>query len=351
MNPRRQRAVVLRVVDWFGANARDLPWRRVNAHGRRDPYRSLVSEMMLQQTQVSRVIEKFDAFLKRFPTVQSLASAREQSVLAAWSGLGYYRRARHLHGAAKMIVMNHAGEVPQEVASLRTLPGVGRYTAGAIASLVFNQPEPIVDGNVARVLLRLEGEAQSQASKAGEHWLWSTAEKLAHRAHRESRAAAFNEGLMELGAVVCKPIGPRCEACPLASLCAARRLGLTETIPPPKAPTTKQNLYYDCALVQDDLGRLLVDRRPDDGLWAGLWQPPTLERKRQAARKQDIERWVGSPIEQVDSFEHLTSHRRVYFRLWRPAEPAMVDLPGEWLSRRRIARLALSSPHRRILLA
>lgn len=350
VTPRRCSAVTRRVADWFQENARDLPWRKTNSRGRRDPYRSLVSEAMLQQTQVSRALEKFDAFLTRFPTVRSLASAKEERVLEAWSGLGYYRRAKHLHKAAQAIVADHAGEVPQDTTALMKLPGVGRYTAGAIASLVFGEPEPIVDGNVARVLLRLEGKTLDPIASAAGAWLWSTAASLAQRAHRDANVAAFNEGLMELGALVCKPTGPTCKACPLASLCVARRLGLTETIPHAKAQTKKKTLYYDCALVEDDRGRRLVERRPDDGLWAGLWQPPTLERQSRPAAKKEIEQWIGSMIEKVDSFDHLTSHRRVRFRIWRVERHAAVQLAGRWLNRGRLARLALASPHRRILL-
>jgi len=188
----------------------------------RDPYFSLVSELMLQQTQVARVIEKFTEFVGRFPTVEALARADEGGVLAVWSGLGYYRRARHLHRAAREIVARFEGRVPTTVEELMTLPGVGRYTAGAVASMVFGRAEPLVDGNVARVLVRIEGRECSAAE--GVAWAWERAGELVRIAEAPKGQSAkrsllgpgvFNEGLMELGAVVCVPRGPRCGVCPV----------------------------------------------------------------------------------------------------------------------------------------
>jgi A/G-specific adenine glycosylase len=171
---KRDKGIVRRICTWFAASARDLPWRAVDPKtGRRDPYRSLVSEFMLQQTQVSRVLEKFEPFLARFPDVAALAKADLGEVLSAWSGLGYYRRARHLHGAAKAVMNDFDAQVPQVIERLMSLPGVGRYTAGAIASMVFGQPQPLVDGNVARVLLRVEGRELS--APEGLAWAWTRA--------------------------------------------------------------------------------------------------------------------------------------------------------------------------------
>lgn len=347
----RDSAIVRRLVRWFDANARDLPWR-AHVGGRRDPYASLVSEAMLQQTQVSRVLEKYEDFMKRFPTVTSLARARDEQVLAAWSGLGYYRRARNLHLAAKQIVERHGGRTPQDVPSLLALAGVGRYTAGAIASIVFNQPAPIVDGNVARALLRIEGERLDPSTRDGSAYLWRRAEELAQRAARAKDAspARFNEGLMELGALVCKPVNPRCGACPLASLCVARERGVIEEIPVAKPSAKVKRVHHECVIVEDERGRRLVERRADGGLWAGMWQPPTLEADGRAPSLRQIEAWLGTRIVRVNAFRHQTSHRSVQFRVWRAAPPAKLDGERVWRTRRQIESLALSNPHRRILL-
>ncbi|MFG0315432.1 MAG: A/G-specific adenine glycosylase, partial [Phycisphaerales bacterium] len=204
MTPAPDDAALTRALEaWFRASARELPWRTDT----RDPYRSLVSELMLQQTQVSRVIEKFGPFLERFPTVEALAAAPEDDVLAAWSGLGYYRRARLLHACAKAIVEHHDGVVPDSLDDLLELPGIGRYTAGAIASMVFGQRAPIVDGNVARVLLRVHNKPVPQTEKTTIDWAWQRAEELVGAC---DDPAVFNEAMMELGATVCVPKGPRC---------------------------------------------------------------------------------------------------------------------------------------------
>lgn len=268
---------------WFSRNARELPWRTTP----RDPWRALVAEAMLQQTQVSRVAGAgpgaepgaFARFVARFPTPASLASADEAEVLALWAGLGYYRRARHLHAAAKAIVERHAGRVPDDPAALRALPGVGRYTAGAIASIVFGRPEPIVDGNVRRVLLRVAGRDANPASRETEAWAWARAARFVEASQRPG---AFNEGLMELGATVClpAPASPRCEACPWARACRARALGLEDRIPRAKRPPRRGVLHLLVVVVRDGRGRLLLERRGPGGLWPGLWQPPTLESRR-----------------------------------------------------------------------
>jgi len=345
----RDRKIVDRLAHWFERNRRDLPWRSPT---RRNAYHALVSEAMLQQTQVSRVLESFDRFIARFPTIESLARAREASVLAAWSGLGYYRRARSLHRAAKQIVAEHHGVVPADAETLRTLPGVGRYTAGAIASIVFNNPEPIVDGNVARVLLRVEGETIDPSSREGDDWLWSRSRRLVNRAASTpgARVGAFNEGLMELGALVCKPAGPTCDVCPLSSLCRSRRLGLTDTIPKPKPAARKRTIHHACVLVENKSGRRLVTRRRDDGLWAGMWQPPTLESARREPTRRDIQQWLGAPAVRIAQFDHQTTHRLVRFTVWRPREPLSAPPTGQWRTPGQIANLALSNPHRRILL-
>jgi A/G-specific adenine glycosylase len=268
--PSADQAITRKLSAWFRKHARDLPWRTIP----RDPYLSLVSELMLHQTQVSRVLEKFPAFIERFPTIHALASAPEERILEAWSGLGYYRRASLLQSAARAIVEDHDGKLPQTLAALQQLPGLGRYTAGALASIVFNQPAPIVDGNVTRVLLRLDGKPLRHASKQATDHAWSRAESLVRRA---AHPAAFNEGLMELGALVCTPKNPRCEACPLKTHCRARAANTQHKIPLPKQQGKRETLHLAACIITNKQGRVLLERRPPTGLWPGLWQPPTIE--------------------------------------------------------------------------
>ncbi len=194
-----------RLLLWYEANARDLPWRRD-----RDPYRVWLSEVMLQQTRVAAVVDHYQRFLKRFPTIEKLAAAREASVLAVWSGLGYYRRARMLHAASKKIVTEHSGKFPESSAALRTLPGIGRYTAAAIASIAFDEPIAVVDGNVERVLQRVLGK------RLADEEIWKVAQELI----TERKPGDSNQAMMELGATVCLPRQPKCLACPVLELCA-----------------------------------------------------------------------------------------------------------------------------------
>lgn len=345
--PRRltDRAIAKRIVAWFERSARDLPWRT----DPRDPYRALVSEAMLQQTQVSRVLEKYQPFLDRFPTAAALAEADEDDVLAAWSGLGYYRRARLLQGAARKIVEDHGGKVPSDVDELRSLPGVGRYTAGAIASIVFDRSAPIVDGNVSRVLLRFEGKDAGAGDPEAVAWSWDRAASLAEAAAKQDSVAIFNEGLMELGATVCLPAGPRCEKCPLKSACVARKEGSQEEIPRARPRAKRKTVHHAVALIESERGEILVEKRPSTGLWAGMWQPPALERDDRPATASELAAWLGAPLpERIGSFTHLTTHRTVEFTVWGAAGP--VDpARGRWREPSEVAALALSNPHRRIL--
>jgi len=321
----------------------------------RDPYLSLVSEFMLQQTQVSRVQEKFGPFIGRFPTVGALARAREQDVLAAWSGLGYYRRARLLHGAARAIVAEHGGVVPRDAAVLRGLPGVGRYTAGAIASIVFGVREPIVDGNVARVLLRVHGRELAAADPAAVKFAWDGAADVVRHARSPG---VVNEGLMELGAVVCTARGARCGVCPLRRLCAARRAGLVERIPAPREMAARRPVCVESAVIRDARGRVLMQRRGKSGMWASMWQLATLERDGArwpaADARQSLESWLGvEGLRSAGRFVHVTSHREVRVRVWSAARPVgRAYRPGPglvWKTAAGMARLGVSSLQRRVL--
>lgn len=353
----RDAAIVLRLAAWFDAEARDLPWRRPPARRspggpRRDPYRALVSEFMLQQTQVSRVIERFGPFLARFPSARALAAASEREVLAAWSGMGYYRRARLLHRAAKEIVARFGGRVPREAEELRSLPGVGRYTAGAIASLVFERPEPIVDGNVQRVLMRLDGIDADPGANDTLDGVWARAAALASRAHRAGVVAAFNEGLMELGAVICTPRSPRCGGCPLASRCLARATGRQGLIPRPKPRPERALRRHDVIVVADSRRGVLVERRPSRGLWANMWQAITIESDgRHAPSSKELAAATGvEALREVERFEAALTHRRILFVVWRGRlKPRGRPIRGEFVPPGAMADLPMSNPQRRVL--
>ena len=263
--PAAVRGIVRRLERWYDAHRRDLPWRRT-----RSPYRIWVAEIMLQQTTVRAVVPHYRRFLRRFPSLRALAAARPDRVLAAWSGLGYYRRARHLHAAARRIARRHGGRFPRDFDAILALPGVGRYTAGAIASTAYGHPRPVVDGNVARVLMRLEGLRGDPRSSAVTRRMWERAESLVRAA---ADAGTLNQALMELGATVCLPAAPACPRCPLASGCAARAAGLQAKIPPPRRlpPATRR---HATVILVGNGGRLLMRRRRRPGLMQGLWDFP-----------------------------------------------------------------------------
>ncbi len=314
--------------DWYVREHRPLAWRP--APGQRgEPYAVLVSEAMLQQTQVATVEPYFDRFMKRFATVESLAAADEADVLHVWQGLGYYRRARHLHRAAKMIVDEHGGRMPSTADALIHLPGVGRYTAGAIASIAFGERTPILDGNVARVLARLFGIDASIDEPATKAALWSLAERVV-----AGRLAAgdLNQAMMELGARRCTPRGPKCPRCPVRGFCAAAQAGRAEQLPVRSGRRAPKAVTHRVIAVQRGR-RWLFERRGDVGLWAGMWQMPTFEggaqepgagRNAAEPRRFAAESFVAERFgvdlgeaRAVGRFEHVTTHRRIAFVVHR----------------------------------
>ncbi|TWT99324.1 A/G-specific adenine glycosylase [Botrimarina colliarenosi] len=259
-----KRAFRRRLLAWYGKHARDLPWRRS-----RDPYRVWVSEVMLQQTQVDTVRPYFERFTTAFPTVAALAAADEQDVLRLWEGLGYYRRARSLHAAAKQVVAEHDGKMPGDVATLLTLPGIGRYTAGAIVSIAYDKSAPILEANTIRLFTRLVAYDGEPTSSAGQRRLWGLAEELLPA----KEVARFNQALMELGALVCTPVEPKCDACPVEKLCRARAEGSVNRL----APTTKKLKFSDAreaAVVVRKGATVLVRQCAEGERWAGLWDFP-----------------------------------------------------------------------------
>lgn len=334
MSRKRDAAITAKLSTWFSHAARDLPWRN-----RRTGYSALVSEAMLQQTQVSRVIEKYQAFMKRFPTVRKLAEAEEQDVLAIWQGLGYYRRARHLHAAARAVMREHKGRVPRSAAALRTLPGVGTYTAGAIASIAFDQREAIVDGNVHRVLARLDADASLTRDSA-----WPRAAALVREAHSPG---VFNEALMELGATICTPRTPRCDQCPLQAHCRARRSNRQQELPAVKSAAARQVMHHHAVVISRN-GSLLVQQRGATGLWAGLWQVPTIESQTELDEPAVVSQ-LQVPVTSTmhcGSFTHHLTHRAVTFHVYAATSRAR---RGRWVSRSEIEQVPMSSAQRRVL--
>jgi A/G-specific adenine glycosylase len=253
-----------RLLAWYGDHARDLPWRRS-----RDPYRVWVSEIMLQQTQVATVRDYFERFVAKFPDVHALAAADERQVLRLWEGLGYYRRARQMYAAAKQLSSDHAGSFPRDVDALQSLPGIGRYTAGAIASIAFDQRAAILEANTIRLLSRLIAYRDDPLKAAGQRVLWQTAADILP----QKNVARFNQALMELGSLVCTPTNPNCDECPLAGVCRARAAGLQQMIPQAKAKQTYTELREAAVIIRRN-GRVLMRECGPNERWAGLWDFP-----------------------------------------------------------------------------
>jgi A/G-specific adenine glycosylase len=305
------------LIAWYRRARRTLPWREEPT-----PYRVWVAEIMAQQTRLETVQPYFERFLARFPTPAALATAPLDEVLALWSGLGYYRRARLLHQAARLVVARHAGELPSRPEALRALPGVGRYTAGAIASVAFGLPEPVLDGNVKRVLSRLLDLPLAVDSAAGERRLWAEAEALVRSSDDPS---ALNQGLMELGALVCMPSTPACPACPLRDACRALRAGSVARRPV-RAPRREPRIQPMATLVVRRAdGAVLLRKNPPEGLFGGLWSVPLLAcaASESGARRaaEELVRSLGPGLGVVElspgrppRLEHVLTHRLL--RLW-----------------------------------
>ncbi len=306
------------LLRWYDANKRDLPWRRTD-----DPYAIWISETMLQQTRVETVIPYYERFLARFPDARALASADVEEVYGLWAGLGYYSRARNLHAAARQVVERHGGELPNDAEGLRGLPGIGRYTAGAVASIAFDRREPVVDGNVVRVLARLHDIREDVRGTAVVTRLWQEAGRLADGA----RPGDLNQALMELGATVCTPRAPRCLACPLVRHCEAHAAGDPEGLPI-KAKKAKPVPMRAAAAWLPRRGSVLAVRRPEGGLLGGLWELPGGELEDgeapEAGLRRQLRERVGLDVdgaECVGSVEHVFTHRRLELHVFRCRAP------------------------------
>jgi len=339
-----------RLLRWFARHQRDLPWRH-----NRDPYPIWISEAMLQQTQVATVIPYFQRFLTAFPTLADLAAADEQAVLRLWEGLGYYRRARHLHQAARTIVADHGGAFPRDPAACAALPGVGRYMVGAILSQAFDQRLPIVEANTKRVLCRLFGHTGDPASGPTQRWLWEQAAMILPA----RRAGDFNQALMELGALVCTPRAPACDECPLARDCAAHRQGIVDQIPPPPAPPRIEQVR-EAAVVLRRGARVLLVQRPDGGRWAGMWEfphsPLAAAETADAAAARLVAELTGlrvGPLTELQTIRHGVTRFRITMicfetRCRAGAFTSDFYRAGRWLEPAELGAYPISRPQRQL---
>jgi A/G-specific adenine glycosylase len=334
-----------RVVHWQREHGRsNLPWQATQ-----DPYRIWLSEIMLQQTQVSTVIPYFERFTARFPDAASLAAAHEDEVLALWSGLGYYARARNLHRAAREVVERFGGAFPAAFDALVTLPGIGRSTASAIAAFAGGEPRPILDGNVRRVLARHAGIPGDPTSAAVQQALWNEAEARMTRHDVE----AYTQGMMDLGATVCLPRKPLCLLCPVNEDCVARLEDRIAKLPGRKAraPARRRRVAMLVVLAR---GEVLLEKRPARGIWGGLWSLPEADAD---ARPEETLRseWglEAARVERLQPFEHAFTHFTLEVTPWRvePRRPLALaeSKPATWLALSELAGAALPSPVRKLL--
>ena len=335
---------------WFARERRDLPWRRT-----RDPYAIWISEAMLQQTRVETVVPYFTRFLARFPDVESLADAREDEVLALWSGLGYYSRARALRAAAIELVARHAGELPRTRAELLALPGIGPYTAGALLSIAFSASEALVDGNVQRVFARLFALGEPAGSPALVRRCWELAEALVPPPGDALDPGQWNQALMELGARVCVARAPACAECPVRAACRARKAGRTDELPAPKARRVPVAVELEIALVRRADGRWLLERRPSAGRMADLFEFPTRER---VAGGAEPRLWpaafacaltLQAPAAALThTITHSITHHRIRARVHAARLSGAAGRAGRWVARAELATLGLTGLARKV---
>lgn len=340
------------VLAWFRQHARDLPWRRT-----RDPYAIWISEIMLQQTQVVSVIDYYARFLARFPHVTALASAHEDEVLRLWEGLGYYRRARQMHAAAQQMVAMHDGQFPTEIDAVLALPGIGRYTAGAILSIALDQRYPILEANSRRLLCRLLAYRDNPDKAAGQRLLWRMAEELLPQRH----VGRFNQGLMELGSLVCKPRQPLCADCPLVKLCPTYAHGWQEEIP----AATRRMRYetrHEVAIVIRLHNQVLLRRCGENQRWAGLWDFPRFEVR--AAKdgetlrreiQQHVRERVGIQIQLGDPLailKHGVTRFRITLHCYQAHylhdDQGGIPADHQWLPTENLSELPLNTTGRQI---
>ncbi len=337
------------VVRWQEAHGRNhLPWQNT-----RDAYRVWLSEIMLQQTLVATVLEYYTRFLARFPDVRQLAAAPQDEVLALWSGLGYYSRARNLHRCAQIVVHQHGGEFPRTVDELAALPGIGRSTAGAIAAFCFGVRAPILDANVRRVLTRVLGFGADLAEAKNERALWQQAEALLPRQDLSHAMPRYTQGLMDLGAGICLPRNPNCLLCPLQEACVARRDGNPQDYPVRTRKLKRSAQAWWLLLRQDGEGRLWLERRPPIGIWAGLYCPPVYDSR--AALDEALQLHASCDARDLPAFTHVLTHRDLHLHpvLARDATPRpdahCAEQQSGWFAPAQWPALGLPAPVRKLL--
>ena len=342
-------AIRRRLLAWYDRNRRDLPWRRRGD----DPYAQWVAEIMLQQTRVETVLAYYERFLDRFPDVVALGGARQQTVLKYWEGLGYYRRAIHMHEAAKQ-VRKAGGQMPDTLEGLGRLPGIGDYTAAAIASIAFGIPAAAVDGNVCRVTARLAELTKDMTTPAGR----AAAARVAEQLLATRRPGDFNQAIMDLGSAICTPRGVRCDRCPLRGHCLAGQSGRAEQLPirdaVRKRSVPEVRLAVALVLCGD---RVLLYRQPADGLWSGLWGFPSIESTDAGADRSllsDHLSKIGVMVVEISDViaevDHRLTHRQLRFRVYGLCAASLVDVPPSWrwATPAARARLTMSTAHRKI---
>jgi A/G-specific adenine glycosylase len=350
VDARFRRRVIQSLLTWFRRQQRDLPWRKD-----RDPYRIWVSEVMLQQTQASTVIRFFEPFIQRFPTIDALAAADEQDVLRCWEGLGYYRRARDLHRAARHLATYHQGRVPNEPSVMKELPGIGRYILGAVLSQAFDRRLPILEANSERIMCRLFGVQGDPRRAPVRSRLWQLAEALLPARH----VGDFNQALMELGALVCTPSAPCCSVCPVARVCTAKRLALQEAIPvrsPPPDPIQVQEV----AIVLRRGARVLLVQRPPQGRWAAMWEfphgPLTRHETHEAAAVRLLAALTGLKGRlkpELLSLRHAVNHHHIALVCFEAGYQSgrfrsEFYVQGKWVEPRDLPAYPVSSPQRQL---
>ena len=332
------------LLSWYKAEQRELPWR-----GRTDPYEIWISEIMLQQTRVDTVIPYYEKFLNKFPNLQALAAAEEETVRAAWSGLGYYRRAKLMHRAADLLVREHGAQWPLTAKELQKLPGFGRYTSGAVASIAFGEPVAAVDGNVMRVIARLQAiEADATKGKANAE-VWEFAQQLATNSGAEPKGHTpgdFTQALIELGAMVCTSKSPACANCPVSTDCKALKKNLQSKIPPPRARAKRKTIELT-AIVCHRRRSVLLEQRPATGIFAELWCLPLIEGDLEPdASLDELERrwhWRGDHAEDIGTIKHVLTHRDVFVRLVSIKSTSEVPQGFRWVDLEKLDELGIPS--------
>ena len=341
--------IVQGLLTWFSQNARDLPWRKT-----RDPYAIWISEIMLQQTQVITVIPFWERWMRELPAIQDLAKAAPDRFLKLWEGLGYYARARNLQSAAKLICEKHGARFPHEFSDVLALPGIGRYTAGAICSIAFNQPQPMVDGNVIRVLTRLFGMTGNPKEKTVNQQLWATAGQLVEQAGKlktksRDNCSHFNQSMMELGALICTPRQPRCPDCPLQKCCTARQENRVDSIPNLIKRTEATKRVFTAFVIEKN-GRFLVQQRPSKVVNAGLWEFPNVEVAEGGASQEIHPFEIPSRAMPLCTIKHSITRYRITLAAFRATlRTRQTVQSGAWLAMAELQQLAFTSAHRKIL--